>query len=285
MLRWAGSGFVVGLGIWVDGLIISAIMASAVWLGGYFIVRCIRLRWQGTRKPEGGIFSALRQIAAAIVAIPAVIIGMSPALYWGATHNWANIVYLLNRSSETPPGTSIYLSWLYLSCAAPRTIGGALPVESTALTLLLHTLPLVLGAFCILASLALSILSFFRHQPLLLQTRRLVALPLIFGGFSALFFCIGNGSEQCTRDLLGRFSTPLALVLPFFIAAILTVVSSFEKSEFGNAEIEHPARDTRRIPRIRVLLFVLLFIVTPLSRTVSPLESAAFEQIFLPCQE
>ncbi|HLX40599.1 MAG TPA: hypothetical protein VKR42_08700, partial [Ktedonobacteraceae bacterium] len=34
-LRWAGIGFIIGLGFWVDPLIISAIFASVVWITGY----------------------------------------------------------------------------------------------------------------------------------------------------------------------------------------------------------------------------------------------------------
>jgi len=41
-LRWAGIGFIVGLGFWVDPLIVSAIFASATWIIGYWVITLTR---------------------------------------------------------------------------------------------------------------------------------------------------------------------------------------------------------------------------------------------------
>jgi hypothetical protein len=222
-LRWAGIGFLVGLGFWVNPLIISAVLASVAWIIVFCVVEIVRLRGQTTTNLRRSVLSILKGLLLVIAAIPTGIIGSSPALYWGATHNWMNVSYLLNRGSGTPLITSALLARLYFSCAAPRVVSGMLPGESS-ISFILHIFPLVLGVLCIFASVDAVISLPFWHHPLL-QARRLVALPLLFAGFAALFFFIGSGPDQCPRDMLGRYATPLGLVLPFIVGATFSVVA------------------------------------------------------------
>src|SRR5579871_3261665 len=42
-LRWAGIGFIVGFGFWIDPLIASAVAASAIWILIFCITEPIRL--------------------------------------------------------------------------------------------------------------------------------------------------------------------------------------------------------------------------------------------------
>ena len=109
----------------------------------------------------------------------------------------------------------------YVACVAPHVIGGGLLNES-AISTVLHILPLALNLFCCLATAVLVVVSLFRPHPFLLQIRRLAAFPLFFGFCTAIFFCIGNLPSDCQHDPVGRFATPLMLVLPIFIATILT---------------------------------------------------------------
>ncbi|HEX6482967.1 MAG TPA: hypothetical protein VF043_29330 [Ktedonobacteraceae bacterium] len=223
-LRWAGIGFLVGLGFWVNPLIISTVLASAAWIIGYCLVEILSLRRQ-TVDLRRSVLSVLKRLSLVIAAIPTSIIGSSPALYWGANHNWMNVAYLLNRGSGTPLITSALLARLYFSCAAPRVVGGMLPGESI-ISFILHIFPLVLGVLCIFASIDAVIPLPFWHHPLL-QARRLVALPLLFAGFAALLFFIGSGPDYCPRDMLGRYATPLGLVLPFLVGATFSVAGMY----------------------------------------------------------
>jgi hypothetical protein len=215
--RWAGIGLLMGLGLWVNPLIIVALMTAAGWIGGYCLVRVLRMG-QPLR-------SLLLELSAGVAALPAFGLGYAPALYWGATHDWANVLYFLHRGGGS--SLSVMASQvvpLYAGCVAPRVIGGELPGASQQLASL-HALPLALGALCMLATLAALIALFFWQHPLLLQIRRLVALPALFASCSALFFCVSSGPFPCALDLTGRYATPLMLVLPFFCATALTTLA------------------------------------------------------------
>ena len=226
--RWAGIGLIIGLGLWVNPLLISAILAAAIWIVGTFFGS-----FRGVRKGHYVLLPAL-------ATIPACIIGLTPALLWGATHQWANVTYLLHAGSDLPSWPEIRvrypnraaiffgLTQLYATCIAPRVIGGALPFGDSTLALL-HRPTLVLGLFSILSTMGLVVLSFVWRHPLLLRIRRLAGLPLLFGVCAALIFCTtttaSSGLWSCNYDVAGRYATPLMLVLPFFVAAIFTVMS------------------------------------------------------------
>ena len=226
--RWAGIGLIIGLGLWVNPLLISAILAAAIWITGTF--------FGSFRGERLGHYVLLPAVA----AIPACIIGLTPALLWGATHQWANVTYLLHAGSDLPSWPEIRVRYpnraaiffgltrLYATCIAPRVIGGALPFGDATLALL-HRPTLVLGVLSILSTVGLVVLSFVWRHPLLLRIRRLAGLPLLFGVCAALIFCTtttaSSGLWSCNYDVAGRYATPLMLVLPFFVAAIFTVMS------------------------------------------------------------
>src|SRR5579863_3005770 len=50
--RWAGIGFIVGLGLWVNYLIASAILASALWLLGSALLALYRWKRQTSEQPK-----------------------------------------------------------------------------------------------------------------------------------------------------------------------------------------------------------------------------------------
>src|SRR6266516_2131166 len=108
-LRWGGIGFIVGLGFWVNPLLVSAVLAAAIWI----VVLCLRelvqrkmrvkvLQRVQVVEPDphkGGqaprtASTFLRQCPLALITIPTSIIGAVPALYWGLHHHWANITYV-----------------------------------------------------------------------------------------------------------------------------------------------------------------------------------------------
>ena len=112
-LRWAGIGFIVGLGFWVNPLISSAVLAAAIWIVGF----CLYAIWSARKR-------SLASIAVpAITAIPTCLIGFAPALYWGATNSWANISYLLTNQGGLPSqrlATINNVAHLYTSCIVKR---------------------------------------------------------------------------------------------------------------------------------------------------------------------
>lgn len=244
-LRWAGIGFIIGLGFWVDPLIISAIFASGVWIIGYCLIT-LRKEW---RRPTANGSTLLYGFPPVLVAIPAAIIGSAPAIYWGYYNHWANFAYVFARSGGSTLVTVSRMAPYYVACIAPHVIGGALLNESAASTAL-HILPLALNLFCCIATIVLVVASLFRSHPFLLQMRRLAGFPLFFGFCTAIFFCIGNLPSDCQHDPIGRFAAPLMLVLPLFIATVCAgcVVWLYEyhkKSENeGHEETKRADRET-----------------------------------------
>lgn len=250
--RWAGIGFISGLGLWVNPLFVSAALAAGIWIVSYCIRELVSLLLQRQSKAQRTITSFLKSSLAALALIPAAVIGSAPALYWGATNHWENVTYLLNRSTGSTFGTESKLARNYLLCILPRVIGGALPTENGT-PVLLHALPLALGVFCTLAVIVLVPVSLFRKAPFLLRVQRLAALPLLFAISTAFFFCISSGPTDCSSDALGRYATPLVLVLPIFLASIFTLVSM--------RLAEMPGREARfQLPRmLQGGLYALLF--------------------------
>ncbi len=233
--RWAGIGFIVGLGYWVNPLIVYGILAAALWLV-----------WDGIKawRQAGGLKQFARSFSVpALASIPAGGIGLAPVIYWGAMNHWQNFTYILQLGASTslrpevqahyPTRLDIFFGLinLYTTCVGPRVISGTLPGENPVLSLL-HTPTLVLSGFCILATILLFGLSFAQPHPLLLRVRRLTALPIVFASSVSIIFCATRtaaiGLWSCQYDLAGRYATPLMLVVPFFVAAIFTVVVMLE---------------------------------------------------------
>jgi len=253
--RWAVIGFIVGLGFWVDQLIVSTVLAATLWIGGFCLGRFRSivgaplagalgwggetLGWGGEQVTLGGKAHAfLKSFWFATIAIPACLLGAAPAVVWGATHKWTNFIYVLQLGSIKtinvdlrPRYTSQFAlirdqTYLYKTYVAPRVISGALPIESSLLTAM-HTFALWIGLFCIVATLALIALSLVWHHPELKRMRQLCGLPLLFALCTAFTFCTSTASSagliSFQYDLAGRYATPLMLALPFFFATTFTL--------------------------------------------------------------
>ncbi|HZS76062.1 MAG TPA: hypothetical protein VFA41_05560 [Ktedonobacteraceae bacterium] len=263
-LYWTGIGLVVGLGFWVNPLIIYAVLAAAAWLLLDFV-----LAWR-----QFGKFSVWlkRAVLPALPALPAAIVGATPALIWGANNHWQNITFMFQMGSNaslrpeivahypTRLSIAVGLVKLYTTCVGPRLVGGALPGEDPTLRLL-HSPTLLLGGFCILATLTLVALSYMYRSDLLLRARKLVALPLLFAGSTSLIFCATStaaiGLWNCQYDLAGRYATPIMLVLPFFYAAVFAAFMLLETQLFekGGSKREQQDSSTSLIPQAVNLRF------------------------------
>ncbi len=238
--RWAGIGFIVGLGFWVNPLIIYCIFAVALWILWDWL-KALKETHTLSTPTLRTLFSTL--ILPALASIPACIIGFAPAIYWGALNHWQNITYVLQLGGNPPLRADVQavyhtrlsimlgLTRLYTTCVGPRVLSGALPGENAVLGPL--TIPtLVLSGLCIMTTIALVAASFVKPHPLLLKVRKLTALPIVFAGLVGFIFCVtetaASGLASCELDLAGRYATPLMLVMPFFVATIFAVVVMLE---------------------------------------------------------
>jgi hypothetical protein len=230
-LRWAGIGFITGLGFWIYPLIVSAVLAAATWIACDRLAEAFKLRQQIVAEPRRYAISTLKGSIPALATLPASLVGFAPALYWGATHQWQNIAYILGVGISTQRYASIsHVTRSYITCVVPHVISGAVPKEAPLLAAL-HSPLLVVGLCCTFATGALVAASFLWQDPLLLRIRRLAALPLLFGASTALIFCTSKATVyvviSCNYDIAGRYATPLVLALPFFFATVFTIASMY----------------------------------------------------------
>lgn len=233
--RWLGIGFVVGLSLWVNPLIASAVLAAGIWIAGY----CLREMW--TRKRTGRNivepwWRPASELSFAVVALPSCLLGMAPALVWGARHHWQNASYVLNfggaGGQETVPqkvSDTYRLTRSFAGCVSPRLIGGALPMEGS-LSGRLHA-GLFAVAFAIILSIGAMLLwSFVRSGPQTAMVRQLMGVPTLFACCAIVLFCISSGSTPeltgCSLDWAGRYATPASLALPFLYATAFTLAWS-----------------------------------------------------------
>ena len=244
-LRWAGIGFIVGLGYWVNPLIVITVMAAAIWIVVFCLVKLVQLARQATSESLPSPLSFLKGLLLAVAAIPACLVGLAPALRWGASYHWANFTYALQLGDFSTLNINLkpyYHSrlalihdevFLYEKYVAPRVISGALPTESPVMRSI-HSFTLDIGLFCIVATSILVVLSFVWHHPQLVRIRQLGALPLLFAICSAFTFCTSIASSagliSFQNDIAGRYATPLMLVLPFFFAMTFTLAIMYIRS-------------------------------------------------------
>src|SRR5437773_7538742 len=79
-LRWAGIGFLIGFGFWIDPLIVYALVTIAIWIGGYILFQLIKPDLQTV--PQR--LALVKKAFLFVVAIPAGFVGFAPGIYWGA---------------------------------------------------------------------------------------------------------------------------------------------------------------------------------------------------------
>jgi hypothetical protein len=229
-LRWSGLGLLIGLGLWIDPLVVYAYLAVALWVGGFIFLELAKRRTQGGASSQ---LALLKQTLLCGFALPAALIGFAPGLVWGAQNHWANITYLYHNSASTSSGrlhTIASVSQLYASCLAPRVLGGALPTQPDVTLADPHIVTLGLGVVgaSLATCIACSGLSFFpsmSSHTALAQMWQLTALPLLFLASTSVIFC---GSSIATAalvsgcgpwDLAGRYAVPMVVALPFIVAA------------------------------------------------------------------
>ena len=229
--RWAAIGFLVGLGFWIDPLVVYALLTITIWIAGYIIFQLVKPERQTVTQTR---ITVLKKALLFGVAIPASLVGFAPGLYWGAHNQWANLRYLFQKEGTVPHGrlhTILQVQNLYTSCLVPRALGGALPTQPDVTIANPHilTFGLAISVCCFVISVVSVLLSVFLHHPLLLRIRQLTLLPLLFIGCASIIFCTASIAiyaiySGCSSwDLVGRYVVPLVIALPFLIAAVFTI--------------------------------------------------------------
>ncbi|BCL84517.1 hypothetical protein ccbrp13_69820 [Ktedonobacteria bacterium brp13] len=233
-LRWLGLGFVVGLGFWIDPLVVYAVAIAVLWLVGTFIAGLIH-----PSQCPNARQTLLAEALFALVAIPGALVGFMPGIiYCIKNQSLTNIKFMLNSGlshASTFPKKLQMLS-LYARCTAPRVIGGALPTEPYVR--LGHSAVVTPGLVISGVAIALAIiaigLSFFWHHPAVVRTRQLTLIPIVFMIVITVVFCnssvvaVENRTTTCTQlDASGRYAAPLSIVLPFILAAIIALCWQF----------------------------------------------------------
>ncbi|WP_146747267.1 hypothetical protein [Thermogemmatispora tikiterensis] len=237
--RWAGIGLLVGLGLWIDPLIAYALATMALWLAGFLWQEWPR---QHKQSGEGGQSKSSQWTRlkagffAAPAALPSLLLGLGPALIYGAQHSWENFLYMLHGGHPiAAPGSRLHILrevvTFYARCIAPRVIGGTLPTEPyvTQNHPAILTPGLVINGLAMMLAAGALLLSWIWPRPILLCLRRLTVLPLLFALCLTLIYCldplaVASVYSGCGPwDLTGRYVVPLVIVLPFFLAAAVTL--------------------------------------------------------------
>ncbi len=266
-LRWAGIGFLIGFGFWIDPMIVYAVVTIALWIGGYFLFLLIKPE----HKTVSYFMTLLKEALLFVVAIPALLIGFAPGIYWGAHHQWANIHYLFQKEGAVPNGrmqTIMQVQSVYTSCLAPRALGGALPTQPNVTVANPHilTFGLVISISSIGVCVAMVLLSVIFKYPLLKRVRQLTLLPLLFMTCASIIFCTASISNYAiysgcsTWDLVGRYVVPLVITLPFLIATVIAlpsiiIYSRNKTARYTTSGMQEPGLRTglMKSTRLRVL--------------------------------
>ncbi len=229
--RWAALGFLIGLGFWIDPMVVYAYAAIALWIGGYFFLEWIKYSKQADIQSR---WILCKKALLCLYAFPTAIVGFTPGLIWGSQNHWANIVYIFHNGASVSGDrlhTILKVQKVYALCLAPRAIGGALPTQPDVTPANPHILTFglaVVGCSLALSATGIALSLFSRHE-LFARVRRLTLLPMLFFVCTSVIFCFSSISSGAIYsgcgpvDYVGRYTAALVICLPFFVAAACVV--------------------------------------------------------------
>jgi hypothetical protein len=236
-LGWAGLGFLIGFGLWINPLVAYGLVTILLWFGLFLIAGILKPESQDRAQRRS---TWMKEVALVLSALPAALVGFSPALYWGSKHQWENIHFILFTEADGySQGLTLQervhsilrVGKAYLTCMAPRTLGGALPTQPDVTAAHPHiiTFGLLVATGCLLVCAGAFALSLIWPHATLRQLRHLTALPLLFCGCASTLFVTSSvasrvlGTPCGPWDVIGRYTVPLVIVLPFVIATVFTL--------------------------------------------------------------
>jgi hypothetical protein len=231
--RWLVLGFVAGLGIWINPLIVYALVAAFLWLLLPLAGRVAPGRFPGaTARAAAGATWGLAALAPALALLPGLLIGGLPAWLYAAQHSGENLLVYVSqptvdlaasgaaRHGRLFLGAAITVR--YFTCVAPNVLDGRLPTESA----LLLPLRLLLLAPPVMA-IAVGLWLLGRRVAGAPQ----LGLPLVFAGVITAIFCLGTSAwadtKACSADLAGRYAVPLGLVEPLFLIGLFALPAAW----------------------------------------------------------
>ncbi len=236
--RWAVWGFLAGLGIWVNPLIVYGLITAVLWLAVPYLQRAFPglLAWLRRRVDpaiSGATPTVQRASAATLLAvIPGLLIGGLPAWIYALQHNADNLLVYINSPAASPAINSegfqgrlalgAAITAHYAGCIAPQVFNGAMPAEPLRYWLpvrLLLLAPPLVGILCAIW--------LVRRTPDKAGWRMRAGLPLLFAAVLTAVFCLGTSawaaSKNCEYDLAGRYAVPLVLIEPFLLLALFAL--------------------------------------------------------------
>lgn len=234
VLYWLAIGFCVGLGLWIDPLIISAVVAAAIWIISGCVTQIVLLTRRANMHWARALRNTLSKLLLALVALPAFLVGVLPALLWGLRHNWANVTYIIDLNSPTRTlsqkiAQTRYAGTLLLKCVAPRLLSGSVPRQITPL-MGWYSVSLAFALACLtIALLGAGVSCVVQRYPLL-QLRRMILLPTLFAVITCSAFCSNTVNtivtlSPCNTDSIDRYASPLLLATPFLFAAAFAFIN------------------------------------------------------------
>jgi hypothetical protein len=274
--RWVGIGLLVGLGLWIDPLIIYACAAIAIWIGGWLVLALVKPRRHAFGQPR---LALLKEGLLSLSAVPALLIGFLPGLIWGVQNDWANVLYIFHLGGTLSANrllTIARVTKLYTLCLAPRALGGSLPTQPDVTTANPHLV--TFGLFVVCSGLVLGVYGLFlaKQHPVFVRVRQLTALPLLFMLCVSIIFCLtpnsaaalGSGTGCGPYDGAGRFVVPLVDALPFLLATLIVfpglVLHESQRSQAQQGVDAHRAlrfTTSRRSPSLAVIQIGLLVVL------------------------
>jgi hypothetical protein len=273
-LRWVGIGLLVGLGLWIDPLIMYACAAIAIWIGGWWVLELVKPRRYAFGQPR---LALLKEGLLSLSAVPALLIGFLPGLIWGAQNKWANVFYIFHLGGTLSAArllTIARVTKLYTYCLAPRVLGGSLPTQQDVTKANPHLV--TFGLIVVCSGLVLGVAGLFlaKLHPVFVRVRQLTALPLLFMLCVSIIFCIAPNSAAALGfgcgpyDGAGRFVVPLVDALPFLIATLIIFPGLFlrerQRSQAQQGVDTHRAlrfSSSRRSPSMAVIQIGLLVVL------------------------
>ena len=228
--RWAIWGFLAGLGIWVNPLIVYGLITAILWLA----FPCARRMYDRLRRPADVAAPSMRLARAMPVfgVIPGLLVGGLPAWLYAIQHHAENLLVYVSQPTASAASAEAarqgrmalgaQITTHYAGCIAPQVLNGMMPAEPLAYWLPLRLLLLVPPLVGILCAVWLT-----ARGDDTTGWRMGAGLALLFAAVITTIFCLGTSawaaSKNCEYDLAGRYVVPLVLVEPLLLLALFAL--------------------------------------------------------------
>lgn len=266
---WLIAGFLIGLGLWIDLLIVCYVAAAALWFAPYPIDAM-----RAARGPERRRRIRLQLGHVAVFAL-AALVGAAPAVYYTVRNNFLNVTYFSSVNASFANAHPMRLGALryYFQIATPRVLGAqSIPTWTPRTTLALTVcygiaLCAAVGAFAyLLARLLLAARGLLRRDQPGAERRSVTgwsdALPFLLILVVSLLFwrspATGGTALFSYADSASRYALPLTTAATLEIARSVCDLSAFLARRFRGTW--RPAQ-TDGAARLRLMTAALLGVV------------------------